>query len=92
MNYPPFCFVAEVLIRGENLKNLARKTREFYSTLRNRSQEIEVLGPALASGPGLRRKETIQVILKSRRRKSLEDVLRESLQTVRMRKSLLFYE
>ena len=92
MNYPPFCFMAEVLIRGENLKTLARKTREFYSTLRNQSQEIEVLGPARASGPGLRRKETIQVILKSKRRKSLEDVLRESLQTVRMRKSLLFYE
>ena len=92
MNYPPFCFVAEVLIRGANLKNLARKTREFYSTLRNRSREIEVLGPARASGPGLRRKETIQVILKSKRRKILEDILRESLQAIRVRKSILFYE
>jgi len=92
MNYPPFCYMAEVLFRGDSLKTLARKTREFYSSLRGQNQEVEVLGPARASGPGLGGKGTIQVILKSTRRKNLEDVLRRSLQPVRMRRSILFYE
>jgi primosomal protein N' (replication factor Y) len=92
MNYPPFCYMAEVLFRGDSLKTLARKTREFYSSLRDQSQKIEVLGPARALGPGMGGKGMIQVILKSARRKNLEDVLLRSLQPVRMRRSILFYE
>jgi primosomal protein N' (replication factor Y) len=92
MNYPPFCYMAEVLFRGENLKALARKSREFYSRLKDQSDEIEILGPARATGLGLRGKRTIQLVLKSKRRKRLEEVLRRSLRPVRTRKSIFFYE
>lgn len=92
MNYPPFSHMAEVLFRGESLKSVARKSRQFYSLLKDHDDEVEILGPALISGPGLRGKGAIQVILKSERSAKLDNALRKSLQPLRMRRSVWFYE
>ncbi len=91
MNYPPFCTMGEILFLGENLKTLAKKSREFFSRVKSRAEEVEVLGPALASGPRLRGRKGIQLILKAKRRKRLDDVIRKFLQPLKVRKSVWIY-
>lgn len=92
MGYPPFSSVAEVLFKGESLKALARKSRKFYSLIKSGTQEVEVLGPALASGPRFRKKGAIQIILKSKSRRRLDDILSGSLQMIRGRSSVFIYD
>ncbi len=92
MSYPPFIHMAEVLFQGENLRTLARKTREFSSSVRKSAKDIEILGPALTAVPRLRGKNRIQVILKAKRRKDLDEVLQPAFQQIKARKSVrVFY-
>lgn len=91
MSYPPFTHMVEVLFQGENLRALARKTREFSSSVRRSAKEIDILGPALSTVSRLRGRNQIQVILKARRRKDLDEVLQPSLRQVKARKSVLVY-
>lgn len=91
MNYPPFSHMVEILFQGENLRNVARKSREFSAQVRGFAEDIEILGPALASVSKVRGINRVQVILKARRKKKLDDVLRKSLRTVKLRKSILVY-
>jgi primosomal protein N' (replication factor Y) len=92
MNYPPFCFIAEILFQGENLRNVAGKSREFSTKVKSSEQDLEILGPALASVSRVRGINRVQVILKARRKKELDSVLRESLKTIKLRKSVWVYE
>jgi primosomal protein N' (replication factor Y) len=92
MNYPPFCFIAEILFQGENLRNVARKSREFSTRVKSSEQDLEILGPSLASVSRVRGINRVQVILKARRKKELDSVLRESLKTIKLRKSVWIYE
>jgi len=92
MNYPPFSHMVEVLFQGENLRNVARKSREFSAEVKSCAEDIEILGPALASVSKVRGMHRVQVILKAGRKKKLDDVLRRSLKTVRLRKSILVYD
>ena len=92
MNYPPFCTMAEVLFRGDNRKTLAKKSREFYALVKDLTDDVEILGPALASGPRLRGQKGVQFILKAKRRKKLDDVIKNVLRPIKVRKSLWIYE
>jgi len=91
MSYPPYIHMVEVLFQGENLRTLARKTREFSSSIRSSAKAIDILGPALSAVPRLRGKNRVQVILKARRRKDLDEVLQPALREVKARKSVRVY-
>ncbi len=91
MDYPPFSHMVEILFQGENLRNVARISREFRAHTRKYAEDVEILGPALASVSRVRGVYRVQVILKARRKKMLDDVLRKSLKVARLRKSILVY-
>lgn len=92
MSYPPFSKMVEILFQGENLRSLARKTREFTAQVKNGEEDVEVLGPAMASVSRVRGINRVQVILKTQTKKSLDDVLRKSLKAATLKKSVLVYE
>jgi primosomal protein N' (replication factor Y) len=92
MNYPPFSSMAEILFLGENLRNVATKSREFSAHVKSFEGDVEILGPALASVSKVRGLNRVQVILKARRKKELDRVLRESLKSIKLRKSVWVYE
>lgn len=92
MNYPPFSRMAEILFQGENLRSVARKSREFSTKVKSFEGDVEILGPALASVSRVRGISRVQVILKARRKKELDKVLRESLKAIKLRKSVWVYE
>ncbi len=85
MNYPPFSHMIGVLFQGENLRILAQKSREFSALLKSEAGEIEVLGPSLAGVKRLKGISRVQMILKARRKKYLDDALQVSLKKVRLR-------
>lgn len=88
LNYPPFTHLAEVLLRGGDLRSLARKSREFAARLKGREGEVEVLGPALASVSRARGLYQIQVILKGREWDDLDKSLRRGLEKIGTKRSL----
>ncbi len=88
MNYPPFSHMIGVLFQGENLRILAHKSREFSTLLKKEAGKIEVLGPSLAGVKRLRGVNRVQMILKARRKKYLDEALRESLKKVKLRGSI----
>jgi primosomal protein N' (replication factor Y) len=92
MNYPPFSRMAEILFQGENLRSVARKSREFSTKVKSFEGDVEILGPALASVSKVRGINRVQVILKARRKEELDKVLRELLKTIKLRKSVWVYE
>ena len=92
MNYPPFSLMAEILFQGENLRNVARKSREFSAKVKSYEGDVEILGPALALVSKVRGINRVQVILKARRKKELDEVLRGSLKTIKLKKSVWVYE
>ncbi len=91
MNYPPFTHMVEVLFQGENLRSLARQTRNFSSVLKEHARDVEVLGPALASVSRLRGKRRVQFFLKSKKRKDLDEALKEGLAKVKSNKKVFVY-
>ncbi len=92
MSYPPFSIVAEVLFQGENLRNVARKSREFSALLKSLTKEVEILGPALDIVPRVRGLYRVQLILKAQRKDFLDEALRKSLRTIKLRKSVFVYD
>jgi primosomal protein N' (replication factor Y) len=92
MNYPPFSSMVEILFQGENLRTVARKSREFSTRVKNFDADVEILGPALASVSKVRGINRVQVILKARRKRQLDKVLRESMKAIKLRKSVWIYE
>ncbi|MFQ5722614.1 MAG: primosomal protein N', partial [Candidatus Aminicenantales bacterium] len=92
MNYPPFMVMAELWLQGKNLRTLARKSRGFTDRIKNFSDKIEILGPAVVRRASYRRKKGIQWILKTRKRKELETILEETFLKLAARKSILIYD
>jgi len=91
MNYPPFSHVVGILFYGENLRTLARKSREFSAQVESIAKEVEILGPALAGVKRLRGVNRVQMILKAKKRKCLDEVLEETLKNVRLKKSICVF-
>jgi primosomal protein N' (replication factor Y) len=92
MKYPPFTHLVEILFQGENLRYVARQSREFLSRVKGVSKDVEILGPALAPFSMLRGRRRVQLILKARKKKELDDVLEKLLQSVKARKSVLVHD
>jgi len=92
MKYPPFTHLVEILFQGENLRYVARQSREFLSRVKEASKDVEILGPALAPVSMLRGRSRIQLILKARKKKELDDVLEKLLKSVKARKSILVHD
>jgi primosomal protein N' (replication factor Y) len=92
MNYPPFAHVAEVLLTGENLRILARESRNLSSLVKSQKADVEIWGPALASISRVRGRYRVQVVLKSKKKRTLHRVLKESLSAVKSRKSVFLYD
>ena len=90
MSYPPFAALAEVTIQGREMRSLAAGSREFRARLREFEPELEVLGPALASVVRVRDLVRVQVILKARRRETIDRALDESLPRLRLRTAVAF--
>jgi primosomal protein N' (replication factor Y) len=88
MNYPPFSHMIGVLFQGENLRIVAQKSREFAALVKSEAKEIEVLGPSLAGIRRLRGVSRVQMILKAKKRKHLDEVIRNTLKKVRLRRSI----
>jgi primosomal protein N' (replication factor Y) len=92
MNYPPFSHIIEILFQGKDLRSVARQSREFRASIRKDGGDIEILGPALAPVTKVRGRNRIQVILKARKKGKLDKVLRKSLRSIKLRKSILVYD
>jgi primosomal protein N' (replication factor Y) len=92
MNYPPFTHLVEILFQGENLRYVARQSREFLSRVKEASRDVEILGPALAPVSMLRGRSRVQLIFKARKKKELDDVLEKLLKSVKARKSILVHD
>lgn len=92
MSYPPFSIVVEVLFQGKNLRNVARKSREFSALLKSLTTEVEILGPALAAVARVRGLYRVQLILKVQRKGLIDEALRKSLRTTKLRKSVFVYD
>lgn len=90
MNYPPLAALAEVTLQGRDVRTLGARSREFRTLLRRFEPELEVLGPALAAVIRVKDIFRIQVILKARRRETIDRAIDESLPTIRLKKSLVF--
>lgn len=91
MNYPPFSFMAEIILLGRELRTLGRKSREFRASLEKYGDDLEVLGPAMASVARVRGISRIQIIVKSRSRETLHRALHESLASVRLKKTVSLF-
>ena len=92
MNYPPFSHMVEILFLGQNLRSVARSSREFSEGVRAGAGEVEILGPALASVSRVRGLYRVQIILRAGRREEIDSVLRESLRKVKSRRSVFVYD
>lgn len=92
MNYPPYACMVEIIFSGENLRSLAQSSRQFLASIKQRTSQIEVLGPALASVSRVRGQSRVQVVLKSKRKRELDEVLLDCLRQVKTRKSVYVYE
>jgi primosomal protein N' (replication factor Y) len=92
MKYPPFTHLVEIMFQGENLRYVARQSREFLNRVKEASKDIEILGPALAPVSMLRGRSRVQLILKARKKKDLDDVLEKLLKSVKVRKSILIHD
>jgi primosomal protein N' (replication factor Y) len=92
MKYPPFTHLVEILFQGESLRFVARQSRGFLSRVRDVSRDIEILGPALAPISKLRGKSRVQVILKAKTKKNLDDGLEKLLRSIKVRKSIHVFD
>ncbi len=91
LHYPPFCYMAEVVLEGENLRSLAGRTRRFFHQVEMAGHDIEVIGPALAPVPRIKSRHRVQMIVKAARKSQIDRALREALQGISTKKSVHIY-
>jgi primosomal protein N' (replication factor Y) len=76
MHYPPFTFLANVLVRDKKIENAIRWSRALAGFLAPfEAQGVKVLGPAAAPLARLKREYRFQFILKTPRRALLTQAL-----------------
>ncbi|MFC2166525.1 primosomal protein N' [Acidobacteriota bacterium] len=92
MRYPPFASMVEILFYNENLRVLAKNSRKFLSLIEGLSDHVEVLGPAFAPVSRVRGMNRVQVILKSKQKDELDEILNRSLPQIKIRKSVYVYD
>jgi len=91
MNYPPFSCLAEVLLQGRDLRSLAQKARDIAGCAAAFGRPVEILGPAFTPGATSRGEKRVQVILRTQNPELLDQVLRECLGGIKIKKSVWRY-
>jgi primosomal protein N' (replication factor Y) len=91
MNYPPFSCLAEVLLQGRGPRVLAQKAREIAGCVAAFGRRVEILGPAFAPGATGRGEKRVQVILRTQNPELLDQVLRDCLGRIKIKKSVWRY-
>ncbi|HEV3470379.1 MAG TPA: primosomal protein N' [Pyrinomonadaceae bacterium] len=81
LSYPPFVALASLLARGEDLSRVQATAAELRRALddANRERHVRVLGPAPAPLARLRGEHRVQILLKSRSRPRLREVVEMAL-------------
>ncbi|MFZ5352634.1 MAG: primosomal protein N' [Bacillota bacterium] len=77
LSYPPFSFIAGIIISGLNKEKVERASAELGSFIasENMANEIEILGPAAAPLSRIKNRHRWQLILKSRDYELIRGVL-----------------
>jgi len=91
LDYPPFCFLAQVFFSGEKARHVAAAARMFVSRVKSSGKNVQVFGPSVASVARKRGLFRVQVSLKTRRLETLNGVLGPSLKGIRSGKSIFLF-
>jgi len=91
LDYPPFCFLAQVFFSGEKARHVAAAARMFVTRVKGSGKDVQVFGPAVASMARKRGLFRVQVSLKTRRLETLNGVLAPSLKGIRSGKSVFLF-
>ena len=75
MRYPPFCALANVLIRAEKQEDALRLSGELAQLLTPPSEGMKVMGPAEAPVPRLKNEFRYQALIKTLSRPKLNELL-----------------
>jgi len=91
LDYPPFCFLAQVFFSGKKARQVAASARMFVTRVKGSGKDIQVFGPSVASMARKRGLFRVQVNLKTRRIETLNGVLGPSLEGIRSGKSVFLF-
>ncbi len=75
MRYPPFCAMANVVVRAEKKEDALRLSGEMAGLLQNPGEGMKVLGPAEAPVPRLKNEYRYQTLIKALSRPKLNALL-----------------
>lgn len=89
LDLPPFTVLAEVLFWGGTPRTLAVRAREFIKAAGEFRPSVEILGPALASGPPGRGGRGVQVVLRALETETIDACLERCLRPVPGRRSVV---
>jgi len=76
MRYPPFCALANVLVRSQKQEDALAMSSELGRLLDPAPEGLKILGPAEAPVPKLKSEFRYQLLLKAANRKRLNETLR----------------
>jgi primosomal protein N' (replication factor Y) len=91
LSLPPFTHMAEIIFQGKTLRSLAGKTRDFTAWVEATGEEAEVMGPAIAPVSRIRGLNRVQMIVKAKRKSSLDRAIRGPLNRLRVKRSVLVF-
>jgi len=77
MRYPPFCALANVLVRSQKQEDALTMSTELGRLLDPAPEGLKILGPAEAPVPKLKSEFRYQLLIKAANRKRLNETLRE---------------
>ena len=64
LKYPPFCNLAFIKISGKDLKLIETESNKIASFLRNKLNNLVILGPSMSNAPKINNTYNMQIILK----------------------------
>jgi primosomal protein N' (replication factor Y) (superfamily II helicase) len=76
MRYPPFCAMANVLVRAQEEADAVRLSEQVARLLGEPAEGIKVMGPAEAPVPRLKNEFRYQTLIKATSRPKLNEILR----------------
>jgi primosomal protein N' (replication factor Y) len=89
MDLPPFAVLAEILFWGGTPRTLAVRARDFVRRAGMFRPRIDLIGPALAAGPGAHGRRGVQVVLRARSTETLDACLEKCLRPIPGRRSVV---
>jgi primosomal protein N' (replication factor Y) len=86
MHYPPFSAMANILVRAGKQEEALRMSGELGRFLTPPPEGVRVMGPAEAPVPRLKAEFRYQVLIKASSRKTLNELLRRTIEHAREQK------